>query len=114
MKRNHVVGIPPGILLISYAFDKYFTKTLQAQSTAVAEIWLWQVGSWKAVGRLQFHSLTVTHMEFSHDDTLLLSVSRDRHFSVFSIERAGTNVFLFFINRISDDSYLYVISPFIL
>lgn len=68
---------------------KLVASSCKAQSTAVAEIWLWQVGSWKAVGRLQFHSLTVTHMEFSHDDTLLLSVSRDRHFSVFSIERAG-------------------------
>jgi elongator complex protein 2 len=62
---------------------------LQAQSTAVAEVWLWQVGSWKAVGRLQSHSLTVTQMEFSHDDNFLLTVSRDRQFSVFTITRAG-------------------------
>lgn len=55
---------------------------LQAQSASVAEIWLWQVGSWKAVGRLQSHSLTVTQMEFSYDDSLLLAVSRDRQFSV--------------------------------
>lgn len=62
---------------------------LQAQSAAVAEIWLWQVGSWKAVGRLQSHSLTVVQMDFSHDDKLLLTVSRDRQFSVFAIEGAG-------------------------
>ncbi|CAF2054624.1 BnaCnng34390D [Brassica napus] len=62
-------------------------SSCKAQSAAMAEIWLWEVGTWKAVGRLQSHSLTVTHLEFSYDDTLLLSVSRDRHFSVFSIQR---------------------------
>lgn len=63
---------------------------LQAQSAAIAEIWLWQVGSWKAVGRLPSHSLTVTQMEFSHDDNFLLTISRDRQFSVFAIEGIGT------------------------
>lgn len=63
----------------------------QAQSASVADIWLWQVGSWKAVGQLQSHTLTVTQMEFSHDDELLLTVSRDRQFSVFKIDRAGTS-----------------------
>nr|BAE98766.1 hypothetical protein [Arabidopsis thaliana] len=62
-------------------------SSCKAQSASMAEIWLWEVGTWKAVGRLQSHSLTVTHLEFSYDDTLLLSVSRDRHFSVFSIQR---------------------------
>ncbi|XP_027363697.1 elongator complex protein 2 [Abrus precatorius] len=65
-------------------------SSCKAQSAAVAEVWLWQVGSWKAVGRLQSHSLTVTQMEFSHDDNFLLTVSRDRQFSVFSVTRTGT------------------------
>ncbi|KAF6137363.1 hypothetical protein GIB67_036400 [Kingdonia uniflora] len=67
-------------------------SSCKAQSAAVAEIWLWKVGSWKAVGRLQSHSLTVTQMEFSYDNSLLLAVSRDRHFSVFSIKRTGEEV----------------------
>lgn len=67
----------------------YDLVSLQAQSAAVAEVWLWQVGSWKSVGRLQSHSLTVTQMEFSHDDNFLLTVSRDRQFSVFTITRTG-------------------------
>lgn len=70
---------------------KLVASSCKAQTVSVAEIWLWEVGSWKAVGRLQSHSLTVTQMAFSHDDSLLLSVSRDRHFSVFSIKRKGVN-----------------------
>ncbi|CAO2830138.1 unnamed protein product [Amaranthus hypochondriacus] len=70
---------------------KLVASSCKAQTMSVAEIWLWEVGSWKAVGRLQSHSLTVTQMEFSHDDSLLLSVSRDRQFSVFSIKREGVD-----------------------
>lgn len=70
---------------------KLVASSCKAQSASVAEVWLWQVGSWKSVGRLHSHSLTVTHMEFSHDDNFLLVVSRDRHFSVFSIKDAGAD-----------------------
>lgn len=69
---------------------KLLASSCKAQSTTVAEIWLWEVGSWKAMGRLQSHSLTVTQIRFSHDDNLLLSVSRDRQFSVFAIRSTGT------------------------
>ncbi|KAK3421613.1 hypothetical protein EUGRSUZ_G02236 [Eucalyptus grandis] len=70
---------------------KLVASSCKAQSAPVAEIWLWQVGSWKAVGRLHSHSLTVTQMEFSHDNKMLLAVSRDRQFSVFSIDRRGSD-----------------------
>ncbi|XP_002526286.2 elongator complex protein 2 isoform X2 [Ricinus communis] len=70
---------------------KLVASSCKAQTAAVAEIWLWQVGSWKAVGSLQSHSLTVTQMEFSHDDSMLLTVSRDRQFSVFTIKRTGND-----------------------
>lgn len=63
----------------------------KAQSANVAEIWLWQVGSWRVVGRLHSHALTVTEMKFSCDDRFLLSVSRDRHFSVFQLEKNGND-----------------------
>ncbi|KAG6396598.1 hypothetical protein SASPL_142751 [Salvia splendens] len=68
---------------------KLVASSCKAQLASVAEIWLWQVGSWKAVGRLHSHSLTVTQLEFSHDNNFLLSVSRDRHFSVFAIKHTG-------------------------
>ncbi|XP_012075723.1 elongator complex protein 2 isoform X2 [Jatropha curcas] len=70
---------------------KLVASSCKAQSATVAEIWLWQVGSWKAVGRLQSHNLTVTQMEFSHDDSMLLAVSRDRQFSIFT-KRTGSDV----------------------
>ncbi|KAG0524708.1 hypothetical protein BDA96_07G234800 [Sorghum bicolor] len=66
---------------------KLVASSCKAQSAAVAEIWLWEVGTWKAVGRLQSHNLTVTQMEFSRDNVFLLSVSRDRHLSIFSISK---------------------------
>ncbi|CAI0447251.1 unnamed protein product [Linum tenue] len=71
---------------------KLVASSCKAQSQSVAEIWLWEVGSWKTVGRLQSHTLTVTQMEFSRDDTMLLAVSRDRQFSVFSIQRTGDEI----------------------
>ncbi|KAI3453067.1 hypothetical protein Pfo_009730 [Paulownia fortunei] len=70
---------------------KLVASSCKAQSASVAEIWLWQVGSWKAVGRLHSHSLTVTQLEFSHDNSFLLSVSRDRHFSIFAIKQTGAD-----------------------
>ncbi|GLJ29453.1 hypothetical protein SUGI_0580580 [Cryptomeria japonica] len=70
---------------------KIIATACKAQSSNVAEIWLWQVGSWRAIGRLHSHALTVTQMEFSRDDHFLLSVSRDRHFSVFRLEKNGTD-----------------------
>ncbi|XP_020082935.1 elongator complex protein 2 [Ananas comosus] len=71
---------------------KLIASSCKAQTATVAEIWLWEVGSWKAIGRLHSHSLTVTQLEFSHDDAFLLAVSRDRQFSVFSISKTGDEV----------------------
>lgn len=92
MKSGHmhrICLIVFGLILL-YAWEIWWNFILiQAQSAPVAEIWLWEVGTWKAVGRLQSHNLTVTQMEFSHDNAFLLSVSRDRHLSVFSIRKTG-------------------------
>ncbi|GAV02117.1 hypothetical protein RvY_12719 [Ramazzottius varieornatus] len=52
-----------------------------------AEIYLWcatlrsvetSAQTWSLAGRIDCHTLTVTQMEFSHNDQYLLSVSRDR------------------------------------
>ncbi|EYU30015.1 hypothetical protein ABFS82_05G036400 [Erythranthe guttata] len=69
---------------------KLVASSCKAQSASVADIWLWEIGSWKAVGRLHSHTLTVTQLEFSHDNAYLLSVSRDRNFSIFEIKHTET------------------------
>jgi elongator complex protein 2 len=46
---------------------------------------VWETATWKRQTQLLSHVLTVTQVEFSHDDRFLLSVSRDRSFCVFSM-----------------------------
>jgi elongator complex protein 2 len=72
---------------------------LQAQSASVAEIWLWHIGSWRVAGQLRSHTLTVTQMEFSHNNRFLLSVSRDRHLSIYQrVETGYTSLPWFFVH----------------
>ena len=53
-----------------------------------ATIRLWEVGSWKQVGVLSFHTLTVTQLAFSHSGERILAVSRDRCWSLW--KRSGS------------------------
>jgi elongator complex protein 2 len=68
---------------------KILASACKATSVEHAEIILWNTSTWKVHQRLRSHKLTVTQMKFSHDGKRLLSVSRDRRFSLF--ERSDVN-----------------------
>ncbi|CAG8595652.1 10091_t:CDS:10 [Ambispora leptoticha] len=63
---------------------KYIASSCKATSPEHAVIRLYSTDTWKEIPEpLQSHSLTVTKIKFSHDDKYLLSVSRDRFWSLF-------------------------------
>ena len=57
-----------------------------------ARIILWDTKTWKQIATLASHNLTITQMRFSPNDQYLLSVSRDRRFSLFERQVADGQV----------------------
>ncbi|RZB40823.1 elongator complex protein 2 [Asbolus verrucosus] len=66
---------PDGLLLAS---------ACKATTPEHAAILLWETANWTQVQKLMSHTLTVAQMSFSPDSSHLLSVSRDRRWSLFS------------------------------
>jgi len=58
-----------------------------------AKIIIWSIATWKEIGQLSSHSLTVTQMEFSPCGKYLLAVSRDRTWSLHELRLTDENNF---------------------
>jgi len=69
-----VASTPDGALLAS---------ACKASKPEHAAIILWDTATWRQICSLSSHALTVTQMTFDHSGQRLLSVSRDRCWSVF-------------------------------
>ncbi|GBC05107.1 hypothetical protein RclHR1_06030007 [Rhizophagus clarus] len=70
---------------------KYVASACKATIAEHAVIRLYDASTWKELpDPLQSHTLTVTRIKFSHNDKYLLSVSRDRIWSIFEKCDEGT------------------------
>ncbi|KAI9576037.1 probable elongator complex protein 2 [Glossina fuscipes] len=71
-----------------------------------AQIILWNTSNWKQIQKLSSHYLTITQMRFSPNGKYLLSVSRDRRWSLFERQpvKDKTNSILFVLTASSDKS----------
>lgn len=79
--------------LTSTRDGKLVASACKASTQQHAAIILWDTATWKQVGELVFHNLTITQMEFSPDNRHLLSVSRDRSWCIHRIDISG-NMFI--------------------
>lgn len=69
--------------LVATSNGKILASACKATTIEHSEIILWNTQTWKVVQRLRSHKLTVTQMKFSSDGSRLLSVGRDRRWTMF-------------------------------
>lgn len=69
--------------ITSTADGKVLASSCRATNEEHAQIILWDTTTWKQIQKLPAHQLTVTQMKFSPNDRWLLSVSRDRRWTLF-------------------------------
>lgn len=68
---------------------KYLASACKASSSEHAQVYIWDCNKWIVLQKLTSHQLTVTQMEFSPNDQYLLTVSRDRRWTVFEDKNLG-------------------------
>ncbi|KAH0549453.1 probable elongator complex protein 2 [Cotesia glomerata] len=71
---------------------KLIATACKSTSPEHSAIILWSTETWAQIGKLMSHRLTVTQLEFSPDGKYLLSVSRDRRWSLFEADSSGDNL----------------------
>ncbi|XP_072944394.1 elongator complex protein 2 [Epargyreus clarus] len=64
----------------------------KATTAEHAAVLIWETTNWQQIQKLVSHQLTVTQLAFSPDSQQLLSVSRDRRWTLFQ-RQPGTNTF---------------------
>ncbi|XP_037941287.1 probable elongator complex protein 2, partial [Teleopsis dalmanni] len=69
--------------LASTPDSRIIASSCRATNTEHAGIILWNAETWKKIQNLPAHNLTVTQLRFSPEGRYLLSVSRDRRWSLF-------------------------------
>jgi elongator complex protein 2 len=70
---------------------KILASACKATTVEHSEIILWNTSTWKILQRLRSHKLTVTQMKFSNEGNRLLSVSRDRRWTMFEKKKSTEN-----------------------
>ncbi|KAG5332315.1 ELP2 protein, partial [Acromyrmex heyeri] len=89
-ETNKLYGHGYEIFCIAAKHDGQLLATACKSTTQEhSAILLWDTNTWSQVQQLSYHQLTVTQMEFSPDDKYLLSVSRDRRWSLFKATNTG-------------------------
>ncbi|XP_045624889.2 elongator complex protein 2 [Procambarus clarkii] len=76
------------IALAASSDGAVLASSCRAAKNLDANIIIWDTTTWHKIDTLAKHRLTVTQMAFSPDDEYLLSVSRDRSWTVFRKETA--------------------------